>query len=208
MRSRLLKRALDVTGAAVALAVGAPVIAGVAALVWHDIGRPVLFRQKRPGRDGAPFDFVKFRTMRDAVDASGRPLPDAERLTRIGAWLRATSLDELPELWSVLRGDMSLVGPRPLLMKYLDRYSPEQRRRHDVKPGITGWAQVNGRNAPDWDTKLAYDIWYVDHWSLAVDLRILVRTVGAVLRRDGITHAGAATMPEFTGANGASARSG
>jgi lipopolysaccharide/colanic/teichoic acid biosynthesis glycosyltransferase len=200
VRSRLVKRALDVTGAAVALAVGAPVIAGVAALVWYDVGRPVLFRQRRPGRDGVPFDFVKFRTMRDAVDKAGRPLPDAERLTKIGAWLRATSLDELPELWTVLRGEMSLVGPRPLLMKYLDRYTAEQRRRHEVKPGITGWAQVNGRNAADWDTKLARDIWYVDHWSLWLDLRILVRTVGAVLRRDGITHAGAATMPEFMGA--------
>jgi lipopolysaccharide/colanic/teichoic acid biosynthesis glycosyltransferase len=206
VRSRLLKRALDVTGAAVALAVGAPVLAGVAALVWYDVGRPVLFRQKRPGRDGVPFDCVKFRTMRDAVDATGRPLPDGERLTKIGAWLRATSLDELPELWCVLRGDMSLVGPRPLLMKYLDRYSPEQRRRHDVKPGITGWAQVNGRNASDWETKFALDLWYVDHWSLAVDLRILARTVGAVLRRDGITHPGDATMPEFTGSAATGAR--
>jgi lipopolysaccharide/colanic/teichoic acid biosynthesis glycosyltransferase len=199
LRSRAIKRALDVVGAGAVLALGAPVFAAVAAAVWIDVGRPVLFRQVRPGLRGRTFEMLKFRTMRDAVDADGTPRPDAERLTAVGRWLRATSLDELPELWNVLRGDMSLVGPRPLLIRYLERYSPEQRRRHDVKPGVTGWAQVNGRNAPDWDTKLGYDVWYVDHWSNALDLEILVRTVGAVLRRDGVSHSGDATMPEFTG---------
>src|SRR5688572_913406 len=136
------------------------------------MGSPVLFRQQRPGHRGAPFTIYKFRTMRDAVGLDGRPRPDAERLTAVGRFLRATSLDELPELWNVLRGDMSLVGPRPLMMQYLARYSAEQARRHDVKPGITGWAQVNGRNALDWDDKLALDVWYVDHRSLALDLQI------------------------------------
>jgi lipopolysaccharide/colanic/teichoic acid biosynthesis glycosyltransferase len=199
LRSRALKRAIDVVGAGAVLAVGAPIYAAVAAAVWLDIGRPVLFRQVRPGYRGRTFEMLKFRTMRDAVDANGKPRPDAERLTTTGKWLRATSLDELPELWNVLRGEMSLVGPRPLLVRYLERYSAEQRRRHDVKPGVTGWAQVNGRNAPDWDTKLDYDIWYVDHWSNVLDLEILVRTVGAVIRRSGISHRDDATMPEFTG---------
>jgi lipopolysaccharide/colanic/teichoic acid biosynthesis glycosyltransferase len=191
VRSLLLKRVLDVTGAVAAFTLGAPVFAGVAAVVWYDVGRPILFRQRRPGLHGQPFEFVKFRTMRAGAGT------DAERLTRIGRWLRATSLDELPELWNVLRGEMSLVGPRPLLMKYLDRYSADHARRHDVKPGLTGWAQINGRNAPDWDTKLDFDTWYVDHWSNRLDLEILVRTVGAVLRRDGIRHGGDATMPEL-----------
>jgi lipopolysaccharide/colanic/teichoic acid biosynthesis glycosyltransferase len=167
--------------------------------VWIDIGRPVLFRQLRPGLHGEPFEMIKLRTMRDAVDRSGRPLPDAERLTPIGRFLRASSLDELPELWNVLRGEMSLVGPRPLLVRYLPRYSPEQARRHAVRPGVTGWAQVNGRNAADWETKFQLDVWYVDHWSLALDLKILARTILAVLRRDGISAPGDATMPEFQG---------
>jgi sugar transferase EpsL len=199
VRSLLLKRALDVTGAAIGLTLGAPLLAGVAAIVWADVGRPVLFRQTRPGLGGRTFELVKFRTMRDAVDRDGRPRPDAERLTRVGALLRAASLDELPELWNVLRGQMSLVGPRPLLVQYLPRYSAEQARRHDVKPGLTGWAQVNGRNAPSWDEKLAFDVWYVDHWSNLLDLRILVRTVAAVLDRRGIRHGAEATMPEFMG---------
>jgi lipopolysaccharide/colanic/teichoic acid biosynthesis glycosyltransferase len=198
--SRVAKRALDVVGAGAALALAAPVMAVAAAAVARDLGRPVLFRQVRPGLGGAPFTMFKLRTMRDATDAHGRPLPDGERLTPLGRFLRASSLDELPELWNVLRGDMSLVGPRPLLMQYLPLYSREQARRHDVKPGITGWAQIHGRNALSWDEKFALDVWYVDHQSLWLDLRILAGTVRAVLRKDGISHAGDATMPVFTGA--------
>jgi lipopolysaccharide/colanic/teichoic acid biosynthesis glycosyltransferase len=197
--SRFAKRALDVVGASAALALAAPVMAVTAAAVARELGRPVLFRQVRPGRGGEPFTMVKFRTMRDATDARGRPLPDAERLTPLGRFLRASSLDELPELWNVLRGEMSLVGPRPLLMQYLPLYSRDQARRHDVKPGITGWAQIHGRNSLSWDEKFALDIWYVDHASLWLDLRILAGTVRAVLRKDGISHAGDATMPAFTG---------
>ncbi len=193
------KRVLDVAVAGTALALGAPVIAGAAALVWFDMGRPIFFRQVRPGLHGVPFEMVKLRTMRDAVDRDGRPLPDAERLTKVGRFLRASSLDELPELWNILRGEMSLVGPRPLLVRYLPRYSPEQARRHDVKPGLTGWAQIRGRNAASWAQKLEDDVWYVDHWSLALDLQILARTVIAVLRREGISAVGDATMPEFMG---------
>jgi lipopolysaccharide/colanic/teichoic acid biosynthesis glycosyltransferase len=163
------------------------------------LGAPVLFRQRRPGRDGRPFTLVKFRTMRDAVDANGRALEDAARLTRFGSLLRATSLDELPELWNVLRGDMSLVGPRPLLMEYLPRYTATQQRRHDVRPGITGWAQVNGRNATSWEERLAQDVWYVEHQSFALDLRILLRTVRQVVIADGVAQAGHVTMPRFTG---------
>lgn len=196
-----IKRLLDVVGASAALAITAPVMAATAIAVAVDVGRPVLFRQTRPGRSGRPFEMYKFRTMRDAVGPDGRPLPDAERLTRVGRFLRATSLDELPELFNVLKGDMSLVGPRPLLMRYLDRYTPEQARRHAVKPGITGWAQVNGRNALSWDEKFALDVWYVDHWSVALDLAILAKTVAAVVRREGISHAGDATMPEFMGSD-------
>jgi lipopolysaccharide/colanic/teichoic acid biosynthesis glycosyltransferase len=160
----------------------------------------VLFVQVRPGLHGAPFRIYKLRTMRDATDASGRPLPDQDRLTPFGAWLRSTSLDELPELLNVLRGEMSLVGPRPLLMEYLPLYSAEQRRRHEVRPGITGWAQVNGRNALSWQRKFELDVWYVDHRSLWLDLRILALTVGSVLRRENISASGEATMPRFTGA--------
>lgn len=197
--SRLAKRALDVVGAGAALAVTAPVLAATAAAVAIDLGRPVIFRQVRPGLGGQPFTMFKFRTMRDATDAHGRALPDGERLTRLGRFLRASSLDELPELWNVLRGEMSLVGPRPLLVQYLPLYSREQARRHEVKPGITGWAQIHGRNALSWDDKFALDVWYVDHASVWLDLRILAATVRAVLRRDGISHAGDATMPVFTG---------
>jgi sugar transferase EpsL len=197
--SRIAKRALDVVGAGAALAVAAPVMAVTAAAVAVDLGRPVVFRQVRPGLGGRPFTMFKFRTMRDATDAHGRVLPDAERLTRLGRFLRASSLDELPELWNVLRGEMSLVGPRPLLMQYLPLYSREQARRHEVKPGITGWAQIHGRNSLSWDGKFALDVWYVDHASLWLDVRILAATVRAVVRRDGISHAGDATMPVFTG---------
>jgi sugar transferase EpsL len=200
------KRLVDVAGAGAALVVAAPVLAAVGVAVRVSMGTPVLFRQQRPGMQGRPFTIYKFRTMRDATDAAGRPRPDAERLTAVGRFLRATSLDELPELWNVLRGDMSLVGPRPLLMQFLERYSPEQARRHDVKPGVTGWAQINGRNALSWDEKFALDLWYVEHRSLALDLRILARTAAAVVRRSGIAHAGEATMPEFMG-SGSNGRS-
>jgi lipopolysaccharide/colanic/teichoic acid biosynthesis glycosyltransferase len=163
------------------------------------MGFPVLFYQTRPGLNEKPFTMLKFRTMRDAFDSEGRPLPDAERLTPLGRFLRATSLDELPELWNVLKGDMSLVGPRPLLPQYLDRYTAFERRRHEVKPGLTGWAQIGGRNSLTWHDKFKLDVWYVDNWSLSLDLKILLRTVSTVLRRDGIAQQGHATMPEFMG---------
>lgn len=171
----------------------------VAWRVSQQMGSPVLFRQCRPGRFGRPFYMIKFRTMRDATDAAGRPLPDGERLTAFGRFLRSSSLDELPELWNVLKGDMSLVGPRPLLMEYLPLYSAEQARRHEVRPGVTGWAQVNGRNALTWEEKFRLDVWYVDNRSLWLDLRIIAMTVKKVIRRDGISAAGEATMPKFTG---------
>lgn len=195
----MLKRLLDVTGAATGLLLLAPVALTVAYLVRTRLGSPVLFVQVRPGLHGKPFRMYKFRTMTDARDAQGNLLPDAERLTDFGKWLRATSLDELPELLNVLKGEMSLVGPRPLLMEYLPLYSPEQARRHDAKPGITGWAQINGRNAISWDDKFRLDVWYVDHASIWLDMQVLVLTVWRVLRRDGISAAGEATMPKFTG---------
>ncbi len=196
---RLIKSVVDRSVAAVALLILSPVLLLVALLVRWKMGGPVLFRQKRPGYRGHPFVMIKFRTMRDATDSNGRVLPDEERLTPLGSWLRSSSLDELPELINVVRGEMSLVGPRPLMMEYLDRYSPEQARRHDVMPGITGWAQVNGRNAIDWDEKLSLDVWYVDHWSLLLDLKILFRTLKTVLVREGISYAGCATTTEFMG---------
>lgn len=168
-------------------------------VVRRKLGSPVLFRQVRPGLHGRPFMMVKFRTMTDARGADGELLPDAQRLTAFGRFLRASSLDELPELWNVLRGEMSLVGPRPLLMEYLPLYSPEQARRHEVRPGITGWAQVNGRNAVSWDERFKLDVWYVDHRSLGLDLRILWLTVRKVLVREGISAQGEATMSKFTG---------
>lgn len=199
MRSRWLKRGIDILGAAVGLVVlGLPMV-GIGALIYATMGRPVLFRQLRPGLGERPFVLYKFRTMTDERDSQGNLLADEQRLTRLGRWLRATSLDELPELWNVLKGDMSLVGPRPLLMKYLERYTPEQARRHEVKPGITGWAQVNGRNALGWEEKFRLDVWYVDNWSLRLDLKILFMTVLKVLRREGISAEGYATMPEFVG---------
>ena len=193
------KRALDVTASGAALILLSPVIAVTWALVRSRLGAPAVFRQERPGLGGRPFMMYKFRTMTDARDARGALLPDEQRLTPLGMFLRRTSLDELPGLWNVFRGDMSLVGPRPLLMRYLPRYTAEQARRHDVKPGLTGWAQVNGRNAISWDEKFAYDVWYVDHRSLALDLRILLTTVAKVFRREGISAAGEATMAEFMG---------
>ncbi len=177
----------------------APVLGGVALLLWLREGRPVLFCQPRPGLHGKVFTLYKFRTMRQASDAQGRPLPDAQRLTRLGKFLRATSLDELPELLNVIRGEMSLVGPRPLLVAYLSRYNPEQMRRHDMPPGITGWAQINGRNALSWEDRFALDVWYVDHWSLALDIKILALTFWKVLKREGISAPGEATMREFQG---------
>lgn len=195
-----IKRVFDLATSASALLVLAPLIVVVALLVRWKMGAPVLFRQRRPGLHGKPFTMVKFRTMRDAYDASGRRLPDAERITRLGRLLRSTSLDELPELWNILKGEMSWVGPRPLMMEYLPRYSSEQARRHDVTPGLTGWAQVNGRNAQTWEERFRLDVYYVDHWSLGFDLRILARTVRTVLRREGIGHdASHEIMPAFMG---------
>lgn len=167
--------------------------------ISRKMGSPVLFRQVRPGLGGKPFEMVKFRTMKDAVDAAGNPLPDSERLTPFGQFLRSSSLDELPELWNVLKGDMSLVGPRPLLMEYLPLYSPEQYRRHEVRPGVTGWAQINGRNSLSWDEKFKLDVWYVDNRSLWLDIKILFLTVKKVLIRDGISAEGEATMTRFEG---------
>jgi len=176
-----------------------PILIFIAFLVRLKLGAPVLFRQQRPGLDGQPFFILKFRTMTDACGADGVLLPDSVRLTRFGRFLRATSLDELPELFNVLKGDMSLVGPRPLLMQYLERYTPEQARRHEVKPGITGWAQVNGRNALTWEEKFKLDVWYVDNWSLWLDIKIIAMTVWKILKREGISQPGQATMEEFKG---------
>ena len=195
----MIKRAFDFLVSLAALLLLWPVLLVLAVLVRVKLGRPVLFRQQRPGLHGRPFTMLKFRTMTDARDTEGNLLPDGERLSSFGRSLRSTSLDELPELINVLAGDMSLVGPRPLLMRYLDRYTPEQMRRHEVRPGITGWAQVNGRNAITWEQKFALDIWYVEHQSLRLDLRILWLTVRNVLRREGISQAGEATMEEFFG---------
>ncbi len=192
-----LKRLVDLVGAAALLVGLAPVVLVVAAAVAIGLGRPVLFRQRRPGLGGEVFELVKFRTMRDATGADGRPLPDDQRLTRLGRALRASSLDELPALWNVLRGDMSLVGPRPLLIEYLPLYSPRQARRHEVRPGVTGWSQVNGRNAPPWAEKLEMDVWYVEHRTFWLDVRILLRTLAVPFRREGITRDGHATSPRF-----------
>lgn len=188
---------MDVVGAAAGLLLLAPFLLAAAVAVRCSLGTPVLFRQVRAGLGGRPFELLKFRTMTDARDADGALRPDAERLTRFGDWLRRTSLDELPELINVLRGDMSLVGPRPLLPDYLPHYSANQARRHEVRPGITGWAAVHGRNATSWERRLALDVWYVDHWSLGLDLKILLMTVIKVLKREGISAEGHATMPRF-----------
>jgi lipopolysaccharide/colanic/teichoic acid biosynthesis glycosyltransferase len=196
---RVGKRLVDVVLALGVLLVLSPVLALVAVLVRARFGAPVLFRQLRPGRHGRPFTLLKFRTMVDARDAGGRPLPDADRLTPFGRWLRSLSLDELPELINVLKGDMSLIGPRPLLMQYLQRYTPLQARRHEVRPGVTGWAQVNGRNALTWEQKFALDVWYVDHHSLALDLKILGLTLWKTVMREGISEANHATAREFMG---------
>lgn len=192
-----MKRTFDQILAAAALAMALPVLGVVSLLVWLRLGSPVLFRQQRIGCDGAPFELVKFRTMTDRRTDDGQLLPDEDRLTPFGDVLRRASLDELPELWLVLRGEMSLVGPRPLPVRYRDRYTPEQFRRHEVRPGLTGWAQVNGRNTTTWDERLAMDVWYVDNRSLWLDLRILARTIAVVFRRDGISADGEATMAEL-----------
>jgi sugar transferase EpsL len=192
-----LKRGFDLVVASVGLVVTAPVTAVTAVLVRVLLGRPVIFRHRRPGRDGVPFTLLKFRTMTDARGPDGVLRPDHERLTGFGRFLRASSIDELPELANVVRGEMSLVGPRPLLMEYLERYTPAQARRHDVRPGITGLVQISGRNALTWEQKFELDVWYVDHRSFALDLRILVRTIPALLSRHGITHPSHATMPNY-----------
>ena len=197
--SLFIKRAIDIVIASIALVVLAPIIALVAGCVRVALGSPVLFRQQRPGLNGEPFTLVKFRTMRDAMDRKGNPLPDAARLTSFGRGLRATSLDELPELWNVLRGDMSLVGPRPLLMEYLPRYSARQARRHELRPGITGWAQINGRNALSWSERFEMDVWYVENRSLWLDLRILLLTLVRVIRPEGVAQPGHVTMSPFSG---------
>ena len=199
LRSHRVKRALDLAGAGAALLAAAPVMAASSVAIWVRMGRPILFRQTRPGLGGAPFQIYKFRTMTSARGADGALLPDEERQTRLGQFLRATSIDELLELLNVLQGAMSLVGPRPLFESYLPLYTAEQARRHDVKPGVTGLAQVRGRNALSWDEKFALDVCYVDTWSLALDLRILVETIRVVMRREGISHPNSATMPIFTG---------
>ena len=194
-----MKRSRDLIVALAMLILLLPLLVVLAAVVRRSLGRPVLLRQVRPGFRGEPFTLFKFRTMSNAVDASGTLLPDAQRLGKVGSRLRDMSLDELPELINVIRGEMSLVGPRPLLMQYLDRYTPEQARRHEVKPGITGWAQVNGRNSLSWEDKFALDVWYVDHRSFWLDLKILMRTAWKILRREGISQPGQATMREFMG---------
>jgi len=193
------KRVFDIIGAMVGLVSLSPVIALIAWRIRRKLGAPVLFRQVRPGKNGKPFRMVKFRTMLDESDSTGNPLPDSERMTPFGQFLRSASLDELPGLWNVLKGDMSLVGPRPLLMEYLPLYSKEQYRRHQVRPGVTGWAQVNGRNAISWEEKFKLDVWYVDNRSFWLDLKILSLTVKKVLVRDGISGEGEATMSKFTG---------
>ena len=193
------KRFFDLIVSLIALIVLLPVIFLVAVQIRRKLGSPIFFRQPRPGKNGKPFEMIKFRTMLDAVDSKRNPLPDDQRMTPFGKLLRSTSLDELPELWNVLKGEMSLVGPRPLLMEYLPLYSEEQYRRHDVRPGVTGWAQVNGRNAISWEDKFRLDVWYVDNQSFLLDLKILFLTIKKVLVRDGISGEGEATMSKFTG---------
>lgn len=198
----LAKRMLDLLVVIPGLIVVSPLLVLIALLVWAVHGRPILFRQRRPGYRANPFTVYKFRTMTSTTDAHGELLPDSERLTPLGRFLRSFSLDELPELINVLLGEMSLVGPRPLLMRYLERYSPEQARRHEVLPGITGWTQINGRNAISWEEKFRFDVWYVDHWSLWLDIRILLTTAWKVLTREGISQPGQATAEEFMGESG------
>jgi sugar transferase EpsL len=193
------KRILDLVITVPAIVAAGPLLLTITGLVRTKLGKPVLFRQSRPGRGGKSFALFKFRTMTDARDGEGKPLPDGERLTPLGRFLRRTSLDELPELFNVVKGEMSLVGPRPLLPQYLERYTPEQARRHEVTPGLTGWAQVNGRNAISWDEKFALDVWYVDHRSFRLDAKIIFATLAKVIKGEGVNAGGEATMPEFMG---------
>jgi len=196
---KAMKRVMDIMGAIIGFALLAPVLLVVWLMIRREMGSPVLFRQTRPGLNGKSFKMIKFRTMRDANAPDGRPLPDAERLTSLGRFLRSSSLDELPELWNVLKGDMSLVGPRPLLTEYLPLYSPEQARRHDVRPGVTGWAQVNGRNAISWEEKFELDVWYVDNHNLWLDLKIIWLTILKVIKRDGIDDISGVGQEKFKG---------
>lgn len=195
----MIKRLLDITIASTALILLSPVYLIVAHKVKKNLGSPVLFRQVRPGLHGKPFEMIKFRTMKDALDTDGNPLPDSERLPPFGKMLRATSLDEMPELWNVIKGDMSIVGPRPLLMEYLPLYNAEQAKRHNVRPGITGYAQVNGRNAISWEKKFELDTWYVENQSLWLDFKIMLKTIKKVIAKDDISAEGEATMTKFTG---------
>ena len=197
--SKFFKRLFDIIASASGLIFLSPVFLILIYLIRKNLGEPVFFTQERPGKDGKPFKMIKFRSMRDAVDKDGNPLPDSERLTPFGKKLRATSLDELPELWNVLKGEMSLVGPRPLLMSYLPLYNEFQNRRHEMRPGVTGWAQVNGRNALSWDEKFAHDVWYIDNFSFWLDIKILFLTVKKIFVKEGISAEGEATMPYFTG---------
>ncbi len=199
MSESMLKRVLDIVIASSALVLLSPVYALVAYKVRKNLGSPVLFRQVRPGLAGKPFEMIKFRSMKDAVDAQGKPLPDSERLTPFGQMLRSSSLDEMPELWNVIKGEMSIVGPRPLLMEYLPLYNSEQAKRHNVRPGITGYAQVNGRNAISWEKKFELDTWYVENRSLWLDFKIMLKTVKKVIAKDDISAEGEATMSKFTG---------
>jgi sugar transferase EpsL len=199
---RLSKRVFDLIVVSLSLIVTLPLMLVISLLVWVFLGSPILFRQQRPGFKGKPFLTYKFRTMTNHTGPDGKLLPDAERLTHFGGFLRSTSLDDIPQIFNVLRGEMSLVGPRPLLMQYLKRYTPEQMRRHDVLPGITGWAQINGRNALDWEDKFRLDVWYVDHWSFWLDLKILFMTPWKVFKREGINQPGQATVEEFRGTAG------
>lgn len=195
----MFKRSLDFIFSLVSILLFSPVLIIVALLVWLKIGRPIMFRQVRPGLNGKPFELFKFRTMRDAIGPDGRPLPDDERLVPFGRFLRSTSLDELPGIFNILKGDMSFVGPRPLLMEYLPLYSAAQARRHETRPGITGWAQVNGRNAISWEQKFDYDVWYVDNQSVWLDIKIILMTFKKVFKRAGISAEGEATVSKFTG---------
>lgn len=194
-----IKRAFDLLISGAMLVLLSPFLLAIAMVIRLKMGSPVLFRQLRPGWKGRPFTICKFRTMLDLQDANGKALPDSDRLVGVGRFLRATSLDELPELWNVFIGEMSLVGPRPLLMEYLDLYTPEQARRHDVKPGVTGWAQIHGRNTLNWEDRFQFDLWYVNHWSFVLDMKILLFTMIKVLKHEGISAEGHATMPNFTG---------
>lgn len=199
LKNAKLKRFIDIVGSLIGLFLTSPIMVAVSLIIYFTMGKPIFFKQVRPGLNGKPFVIYKFRTMLDLRDKNGNLLPDEKRLTKIGKFLRSTTLDELPEFWNVLKGDMSLVGPRPLLMEYLDRYTPEQARRHEVKPGMTGWAQINGRNAISWEEKFRLDVWYVDNWNIILDLKIIFLTILKVLKKEGISAEGHATMPEFKG---------